>query len=305
MKERLIWFKGKVVPLSEATINVLSPTCQFGANVFEGLRAYWNEDEGQLYIVKLEEHTQRLLDSIKMMRFETDFDRGFLSDSVKEVIVANDFKEDIAIRQTVFLDGFGSWFAKSPVEMFIAPIAKGRVLANNDAGIHCCISSWERINDNSVSPSIKCGANYINSRYGQLEALQNGYDQAVFLNNQGKVSEAPGSCLFYISKGKLITPAISASILDSVTRRIIIELARNELKLDVIDDQDIDRTSLYTADEMFLCGTAVEILPVFSVDKVLVGDGNIGSVTEAIRHLYLEVVRGKVKKYKHWLTPVY
>lgn len=304
MKERLIWFKGEVIPVSQAKINVLAPTSQFGANVFEGLRAYWNDDEKQLYVFRLQEHTDRLLNSIKMMRFEEKFSYEFLVESCKEIIIANNYKEDIAVRQTVFLDGFGSWFATEPIEMFIAPIAKKRLLKGSKQGVHCCISSWERINDNSLSPKIKVGANYINSRAGQLEALRNGYDFSIFLNNQGKVSEGPGSCLFFVRNGKLITPPITSSILESITRETIIHIAKEELNIEV-EERDVDRTELYIADEAFLCGTAVEVVPIFSFDKINIGDRKIGTITSKLMDAYFKIVRGENLKYKNWLTPVY
>lgn len=302
--ERLIWFKGLIVPVSDAKINVLSPTSQFGANVFEGIRAYWNEEENQLYVFRLDEHILRLLNSIKMMRFEEKYTAEFLIKSCKDIIIANDFKQDIAIRQTVFLDGFGSWFSTSPIEMFIAPIAKERLLSKEKKGVHCCISSWERISDNSLSPKIKVGANYINSRAGQLEALRNNYDFTIFLNNKGQISEAPGSCLFFVRDGKLITPPITASILESITRKTIIQIATQDLGIEVIE-REVDRTELYIADEMFLCGTAVEIVPIFSIDRIVLGNGNEGGITNRLKIAYFDIVRGKNKKYNNWLTPVY
>jgi branched-chain amino acid aminotransferase len=302
--ERLIWFKGEIMPVSEAKINVLSPTSQFGANVFEGLRAYWNDQENQLYVFRLDEHARRLLNSIKMMRFEEKYTAEFLINSCKDIIIANDFKQDIAIRQTVFLDGFGSWFATSPIDMFIAPIAKERLLSKEKKGVHCCISSWERISDNSLSPKIKVGANYINSRAGQLEALRNSYDFTIFLNNKGQVSEGPGSCLFFVRDGKLVTPPITASILESITRTTIIQIAKEELGIEV-EEREVDRTELYIADEMFLCGTAVEIVPIFSIDRIVIGNGKEGSITTRLNNAYFDIVRGNNKKYNNWLTPVY
>jgi branched-chain amino acid aminotransferase len=301
--ERLIWFKGDMVTIENAKINVLSPTCQFGANVFEGLRAYWNISEKQLYVFRLSEHTNRLQNSMKMLGFETEFTNVFLQQSVIDIIQANNFQEDLVCRQTVFLDGFGNWSATGPVEMFIAPMAKGRYYELTQ-GINVCISSWERINEKSLSPKIKMGANYMNSRMGQLEAVRNGYDSAIFLNQEGTVSEGPGSCVFIVKDGVLITPPLTASILESITRSTIIDIARDDLDLEVIE-RDVEKSELYIADEVFMCGTAVEIVPVFSVDKVQVGQGAEGGVTLSIKNLYLQIVRGKVKKYKKWLTPVY
>jgi len=301
--ERLIWFKGDMVAIENAKINVLSPTCQFGANVFEGLRAYWNISEKQLYVFKLSKHINRLQNSMKMLELESTFTNAFLQQSVIDIIQANKFQEDLVCRQTVFLDGFGNWSATGPVEMFIAPMAKGRYYEKSQ-GLDVCISSWERINEKSLSPKIKMGANYMNSRMGQLEAVRNGYDSAIFLNQEGTVSEGPGSCVFIVKDGVLITPPLTASILESITRSTIIDIARDDLGLQVIE-RDVEKSELYIADEVFMCGTAVEIVPVFSVDKVQVGQGVEGGVTLNIKNLYLQIVRGKVKKYKKWLTPVY
>lgn len=302
--ERKIWFKGNIVPLSEANINVLTPGFQFGANVFEGIRCYWNENKNQLYAFRLHDHTTRLLNSIKLIRFENKYSYDELIKAIKDVIKENQYKEDIAVRQTIFLDGMGSWFATGPTDMFIAPIAKKRLDPQSNTGINCCVSSWERINENSMSPKIKVGANYINSRSGQLEALLNGYDSAIFLNNQGKVSEGPGSCLFIVRDNCLITPPITASILESITRLTLITLAQKELDLTVVE-RDIDRTELYIADEVFLCGSAIEILPVISIDKLTIGTGKIGKITSVLHKTYLETATGENTKYNDWLTPIY
>ncbi|CAC9606381.1 Branched-chain amino acid aminotransferase (EC 2.6.1.42) [uncultured Gammaproteobacteria bacterium] len=301
--KRLMWFKGDIIPISDAKINVLSPTSQFGANVFEGLRAYWNAFEEQLYIFKLSEHTDRLQNSMKMLEFEVEFSSQFLRQSVIDIIQANKFQEDLVCRQTIFLDGFGSWSTTSPVEMFIAPMAKGRYYDKGE-GLDVCISSWERINEKSLSPKIKMGANYMNSRMGQLEARRNGYDSAIFLNSQGTVSEGPGSCVFIVKDGVLITPPLTASILDSITRSTVIDIARNDLGLSVIE-RDIKPSELHKANEVFMCGTAVEIIPVFSVDRAKIGIGVKGKVTLEVENLYFKIVRGEVERYKKWLTPVY
>ena len=300
---RLIWFKGDIIPIDDAKVNVLSPTSQFGANVFEGLRAYWNISEKQLYIFRLPEHVARLQNSMKMLEFEAVFTNSFLQQSVINIIQANKFQEDLVCRQTVFLDGFGSWSATSPVEMFIAPMVKGRYYEKLQ-GIDVCISSWERINEKSLSPKIKMGAKYMNSRMGQLEAVRNGYDSAIFLNQEGTVSEGPGSCVFIVKDRVLITPPLTASILDSITRSTIINTVKDELNLEVIE-RDVEKDELYSADEIFMCGTAVEIVPVFSVDRIQVGMGVKGRITADVECLYFKIVRGEFKRYKKWLTPVY
>ena len=301
---RLVWLGGQIVNVNDAKINVLSPTSQFGLNVFEGIRCYWNEDKGQLYAFRLLDHFKRLKRSIKLIQIEDVYSLEDLEKAFKDVIKANEYKEDIAVRQTVFVDGFGSWSSSSPVNMFIAPIPKAKTNPEyNKKGLNCCISSWERINDNSISPRIKCGANYINSRMGQLEALKNGYDTTIFLNKEGKVSEGPGSCLFIVKDGELVTPLLTDSVLESITRDTIIRLAKDfGIK---VCERSVDRTELYTCDEAFLCGSAMEITPVFSVDKYLINDGVKGQITQKIHELYLKAVTGELKGYEDWVTEIY
>lgn len=304
IENRFIWLNGKLVNINDATVNVLSPTAQFGTNVFEGIRCYWNEEQQQLFAFRLLEHYKRLKNSIKMFRMEDKYTIDELKQGLVDVITANGYKEDIAVRQTVFIDGFGSWMSKGPVSMFIAPIPKGRILNPEKQGMKCCISSWERISDKNMSPKVKVGANYVNSRMAQMEALENGYDSAIFMNNQGKVSEGPGSCLFIVRDGILITPPITASILESITRDTIIKISRDLLKIEVVE-REIDRTELYICDEAFLCGSAIEVVPVLNVDGISVGEENVGALTQAIRNMYLSVVTGKTKGYEQWLTPIY
>ncbi len=305
INNRYIWLNGEIVDVESAKINVLTPTSQFGVNVFEGIRCYWNKDENQLYAFRLQEHFDRLKSSQKLLYMEDTFTVEELKNAFIDVIKANEYREDIAVRQTLFIDGFGSWSSRGPVNMFVAPIPKAKTNSEyNKRGLHCCVSSWQRINDNSISPRIKCGANYINSRMAQLEALKNGYDTTIFLNNHGTVSEGPGSCLFIVREGKLITPLITDSVLESITRDTIINIAKEVLKIEVIE-RVVDRTELYMCDEAFLCGSAMEITPIFSVDRYDIGDGKQGEITAKIHQLYVDVVLGKVKEYKEWLTSIY
>ncbi|MCH4896295.1 branched-chain amino acid transaminase [Marinilabiliaceae bacterium JC040] len=304
-KERLIWLGGELIPVSEAKINVLSPTSQFGANVFEGIRCYWNNDMDQLYAFRLEDHFNRLLDSIKIFKMDANYTVEYLISVLKEVIIANNYKEDIAVRQTVFIDGLGgTWNSKGPVNMFVAPIAKSRKIYKEQNGLRCCISSWERINDNNLSPRAKVGANYINSRMAHLEATDNGYDTAIFLNKFGKVAEAPGSCIFIIRNGELITPPCTASVLESITRDTIMKIARNDLNISVIE-RDIDRTELYICDAAFLCGSAMEITPICSFDSYKINNSVNNNLVHKLFEEYDSVISGTNNKYLNWLTPIY
>ena len=300
--ERVLWLAGRLVPDKDAKLNVMSPTCQYGINVFEGVRCYLNDDGNQLLPFRLKDHIDRLFQSAKIMRLRPKYTASEIQSAFLDTIIANGYMEDISVRIVFFVNEPGSWAYNGDCEMIIAPIPMGRAF-NSKMGITTCVSSWERINDRSVSPRIKAGANYINSRMAQLEALDNGFDSALFLNREGKVSEAPGSCIFIMRRGELITPPITASILESITRETIIDIAKNDFDLTVIE-RDIDRTELYICDEIFLCGTAVEIVPVVSVDKIIVGDGEAGALTKSIKQRYFDIVRGKVNAYKEWILPV-
>lgn len=304
INNRLIWLGGKVMPLPEATINVLSPTAQFGANVFEGIRAYWSEEEQQLYAFRLPEHYRRLKQSMRLLELEDAYTEEELRQALLDVVRADNYREDIVARQTVFVDGFGSWGSAGPVNMFVAPIPKGKTSAEyNKKGLHCCVSSWRRIHDTNLSPRIKCGANYINSRMGQREALRNGYDTTIFLNQEGHVSEGPGSCLFLVKNGVLITPRLTDSVLESITRDTLITLAKDVLGIPV-EERTVDRTELYVCDEAFLCGSSMELAPIYSVDRYAIGE-QAGEITTKLHKLYLDCATGKVPEYRKWLTPIY
>ncbi|MEZ3424927.1 MAG: branched-chain amino acid transaminase [Lachnospiraceae bacterium] len=302
-EDRFIWLNGEIIHLNDAKINVLSPTAQFGANVFEGIRCYWNEEYKKLYAFRLGDHYNRLKESIKIFRINAQYTKEELLYALKEVIKKNDYKEDIAVRQTVFIDGFGTWSSKEPTGMFVAPVPKPRIVYTDDTGLRCGISSWQRISDKNLSPRVKSGANYINSRMAQLEAIEHGYDSAIFLNEQGKVSEGPGSCLFIYKSNKFITPPLTSSVLDSITRNTLIRLISEELCMEV-EERDIDRTELYVADEVFLCGSAMEIMPVKAIDGYVIGTGKYGSYTKKLHDKYLDVVTGKLCKYSMWIEEI-
>lgn len=301
---RLIWYKGKIVNVNDAMINVLAPTSQFGLNVFEGIPCYWNDDEKQLYAFRLEAHYDRLLRSARLIQIKCPYTKSDMKNALVEVVKANEYDENLSVRQTLFVDGFGSWGSAEPVDMFVAPIPKGRTSAEyNKKGLNCCITSWRRISDTTLSPRIKCGANYINSRMGQREALRNGYDTCIFLNDAGKVAEGPGSCFFMVKNGTVITPKLTDSVLESITRDTIIQLAK--MKGYPFVERSIDRTELYTCDEAFLCGSAMEVTPVLSVDRYEINNGKAGKITTDLHKAYLDAARGLIPELKQWVTPIY
>ena len=296
-----IWIRDKIVNENEAMVNVLSPMSQFGLNVFEGIRGYWNNKESILYIFKLEEHIDRLLESCKLVSIQPPYTKDEIIFAIKETVIANNFKNtDIALRVTIFADGIGSWHSTENFDMFVAPIKRKRTDINNLKGLKASISSWQRINDNVLPPRAKLGANYINGRYAYLQAKNDGYDVPLFLGNDGKVTESSGACVFIVKNNKLITPDVTSSILESITRQFIIEYAINlgyEVK-----ERKIDKTELYLADEVFLVGTAAEITPILKVDKFIMGNGKVGNITKKLLKDYLDIVSGKNEKYLHYLT---
>lgn len=302
---RLIWFKGQIMNVNDAKVNVLAPTSQFGLNVFEGIPCYWNDEQKQLYAFRLDDHYDRLIRSAKLIQLDNKYTKEDYKKALVDTIKANEYDENLSVRQTLFVDGFGSWGSEGPVEMFVAPIPRGRTAAEyNKKGLNCCFTSWRRISDENLSPRIKCGANYINSRVGQRESLRNGYDTCIFLNEVGKVAEGPGSCFFMIRGNQLITPRLTDSVLESITRDTVIKLAVNELGMEFVE-RTIDRTEVYMADEAFLCGSAMEVTPIYTVDRYAIGTGEQGAKTKAIHMKYLECVQGKLDNYKNWLTAIY
>lgn len=300
VSERLIWFKGELVHVNDAKINVLSPTSQFGLNVFEGIPCYWNDEEEQLYAFRLDDHYNRLIRSARLLQIDCPYSKDEMKKAFIDTVCANEYKEDLSVRQTLFVEGFGSWGSDGPTQMFIAPIPRRKTSAEyNKKGLNVCITSWRRISENDLSPHIKCGANYINSRYGQREALRNGYDTCIFLNEDGKISEGPGSCLFMICDNTIVTPAKTDGVLESITRDTIIRIAQN--KGYDIEERTIDRTELYMANEAFLCGSSMELTPIISIDGYKNSESKI--TTELYKE-YIDVVHGKKGKYKEWVTPL-
>lgn len=301
---RFIWYKGEIVNVNDAKINILSPTAQFGLNVFEGIPCYWNDEQKQLYAFRLDDHYNRLMRSARLIQIDCPFTKEELKKAFVDVVKANEYYENLSVRQTLFVDGFGSWGSSEPVNMFVAPIPRARTSAEyNKKGLNCIVTSWRRISDTTLSPRIKCGANYINSRVGQREALRNGYDTCIFLNEAGKVAEGPGSCLFIVVNGTLVTPLLTDSVLESITRDSIIQIAKS-MGIPVVE-RTIDRTELYTCDEAFLCGSAMELTPVLSIDKYVVGNGETGKITFDLHKAYLDIACGNNSQFKDWVTEIW
>jgi len=301
---RKIWFNGAIVPVDQAKVNVLSPTAQYGINVFEGIRCYKSaRSADQLLVFRLSDHLRRLMGSARLMGIVPPYSVKELEQYLTETIAANDYHDDTIVRMTLFVDGEGSWNSTEPVGMFIAPILKKRGSATLTHGLKACVSTWQRIHDNSLPPRVKAGANYLNGRYAHLEARRQGCDVPLLLGHDGKLAEGAGACVFIYRDGALATPPPTSSTLESITRATLLELAR-EAGIQV-NERPVDRTELYLADEVFLCGTAAEVSPIVSVDNFTVGCGQAGPVTLALLEAYLLAASDAKPSYSHWLTPVY
>jgi branched-chain amino acid aminotransferase len=303
---QFVWFNGAVVPWDDACLHVSTATVLRGANIFEGIRAYWNAEERDLYLFRNDAHLARLWESAKIMRMTIPWTAGQLTEAEVAVLRANAFQETVWFRLTLYVgEGEESqWPPETiPIGGFILPRLSPRGASVRE-GIDSCTSTWQRISDTSVPPRVKAGANYHNARLAIMEARMSGYSgQPIMLNERGKVAEGPAACVFLVRRGTLVTPPVTSNILESVTRATLLELARDGLGIPT-EEREVDRTELYVCEEAFFCGSGWEITPINSVDHYPVGDGRPGQITRRLQDLYFSVVEGRVERYRHWLTPV-
>lgn len=301
---KYLWWNGELREWESSTVHVTAIGWSSVGAVFEGIRAYWNDDEEELYVFRLHEHMHRLGQSMKMMRYEPTYSVETMTDAILELLRANDIREDTYIRPLVYRGGESKGFSAvgGTTEVLINTRPNpSHLLSGNHKS--ACISSWTRISDNVMPPRIKNVSNYRNGQLGNMEAKLNGYDVALFLNTQGKVAEGGGSCMMIVRDGVLITPDVTQSILESITRDAIMTLAREELGLQVVE-RPIDRTELYIADEVFMCGTAYEITPVSSVDHYEVGNAGIGPITHQLEEKLNDSFRNISGIRPEWRTAV-
>lgn len=300
-----IYFDGEFKKEEDVSISIRSQVVNYGLGVFEGIRAYWDDEEGQLYGFKLKEHYKRFLDNAKIVNCKVDLTVDELIEITKELLRKNNYQTTAYIRPLAFKNAESISFTligheNDSVAIFAQPLDKYM----EQEEFHVGISSWTRISDNQLPPSTKAIAGYLNSALASLEVMENGFDEAILLNQNGHVCEGPGENVFIVRDGKLITPPTSDDILEGITRAIVIELAKEELGLEVIE-RSISRTELYRADEVFFSGTAMEVSPVVSVDRRPVADGKPGPIYKKIKDLFFGLTTGKNEKYKDWCTPIY
>ena len=301
-----VWMDGHVVPWAEARIHVSADALLRGANVFEGMRAYWDIRDRQLHIFRNEEHLRRLRQSAKIMRMSIPYSDQELTQAFMDLIRANKFTENVHFRPVVYFDtGEPNAWEPSEIRTGVFVLAFSRPpSAAGKKGIQSCVSSWRRNSDNASPSRIKAAGNYHNSRLAHVDARIKGFGSPIMLNDRGEVAESPSSCFMMVRDGVVITPPVSADILESITRDTLITLYRKELGIEVVE-RDVDRTELYIADEAFFCGSGAEVVPILGIDHYPVGVGEVGPLTTMIRDLYFKMAIDTSGPYASWLTPVY
>lgn len=292
---------GEIVPWEQAKIHVSVNALHYGTAVFEGIRGYYHDDE--IYIFRLREHLRRLVDSAKIVMLKNPYTVEQLFESVLQTVRQNGYKTNIYIRPIIYAgENIMSLNAvELPVRAAVLVFPLEKFFSKQ--GLRVCVSSWRRLPDSSMPPRAKASANYLNSILASTEARQQGYDEAVLLDQAGYVSEGAGENIFLVKNEILITPPASSSILEGITRDTVIKLS-TDMEYRVVE-RLISRTELYTADELFFTGTAAEITPIVEVDGRKIGDGLPGPITQKLAEKYYRVVRGLEPNYRKWLTPVY
>jgi branched-chain amino acid aminotransferase len=302
---RYAHFKGELVPYADAKIGVLTHALNYGTAVFGGIRGYWNPEEEELFVFRPEDHFRRFLDSAKLLNMKFDTSPPVLVNAVRELLQAEGWKQDCYIRPLAFYadEGIGVRLHDLTPAISIVSLPYGKYLEDEE-GVHATISSWRRVNDNTIPPRGKIAGSYVNSALAKTDALRGGYDEAIVLNQQGHICEGSAENIFVVRNGCVVTPPFTESILEGITRKTCIELMRDALGLDVVE-RPIDRTELYLAEEAFFTGTGVQIAAITRVDHRAIGTGKIGPVCSRLRSLYFDVVRGRNARYRPWVMPIY
>jgi branched-chain amino acid aminotransferase len=302
---KFAFFKGRIVPYSEAKVGVLTHTLNYGTGIFAGLRAYWNSDEKQLFIFRPLDHYQRFLESAKLMLMELPYSAEDMVRFTMDLLKAEKAQTDCYIRPICYFSDeiIGVRLHDLHAELTIVAIPFGSYVENEE-GSRVTISSWRRIDDNMIPARGKIAGAYVNSAFIKTDAQRAGFDEAIVLNHDGHIAEGSAENFFMVRKGILCTPPVTENILEGITRKTVIMLLRDELGLEVVE-RPIDRTEIYLAEEAFFCGTGVQIAAITSVDSRPIGSGKMGPITGELRRVYFDVVRGCTAKYRQLCAPVY
>lgn len=299
------FFQGQVVPLEEARVSVMTHAFNYGTGVFEGIRGYWNEEQEELSIFRLREHFERFLKNARLVCIELPYTANELVELTVDLVRRHGFREDVYVRPIAYKSseqiGVSMEGVADDLTIYTKPYGN---YVDIDRGLHVGVSSWRRSSDNAIPARAKITGGYVNSALSKSEALKNGFDEAIVLNEHGNVAEGSAENLFLVRDGVLITPSVASDVLEGITSGTIITLAREQLGIRT-EERTVARTELYYADEIFFTGTGAQVAGVVSVDRRPVGDGRMGPITTELQRLFFEVVRGRHPRYLHWLTPVY
>lgn len=298
------YFEGNYVPIEDAKISIMNHSFMYGTAVFEGIRGYWNEKHQEMYLFRLREHFERMVDSMKIMYLQTPHSIDELCKIVVELVKKNAPKTDTYVRPTAYktVHRVGPSLDNNPSDICIFTVPFGDYF-HGAPGLKVQVSSWRRVEDNAIPARAKIVGAYANTALAKTDAIMAGFDECIVLSENGHVSEGSAMNVFMVKNGKLITTPSSENILEGVTRRSIMEMAPAlGLKAEC---RQIDRSELYIADELFFCGTGAQIAPIIEIDKRAVGTGSAGPISTMVKDKYIQICRGENPEYSHWLTPVF
>jgi branched-chain amino acid aminotransferase len=300
-----VFFNGELVRYEDVHIPPMTHALHYGTGCFEGIRAYWNAEHAQLYLLHPAIHYDRLRKSGRVLRMELPYQTTELVEWTLEILRRNEYQTDVYVRPLLFASSeeIGVRLHDVQVSFLIYSAPMGEYIAV-DNGIRCVTSSWQRVSDLAIPARAKVTGSYVNSALAKSEALEAGFDEAIMLTANGHVSEGSAENLFIFKDGAFITPPVTDDVLEGVTRQLLMTLIRDELHLPVVE-RSIDRTELYTCDELFLCGTGAQVSPVVEVDRRCVGDGLVGPRSRMLQEIYFRAARGENPRYGDWSIPVY
>jgi branched-chain amino acid aminotransferase len=298
------YFEGKIVPFGEAKVSVATHGLNYGTAAFGGMRGYWNDEQKKLFVFRPLDHFKRFLHSSKILAMTLPHTPESLTQITKDLLKLDGWQQDVYVRPLCYKADAGIGVRlhdlRDEVTIFAVPFG---AYGKNEDGAHVTISSWRRVDDNVIPARGKISGAYANSALIKTDAIRAGFDEALVLDNNGHISEGTAMNVFMVRDGVLITPPVYDNILEGITRRTVIELAKNELGLQVVE-RSIDRTEAFVCEELFLTGTAAQVTVVSKVDHRLVGDGKMGAITARLRELFNDVAHGKIEKYNHWNVAV-
>ena len=299
------FFDGNFVLEDDAKISVKTHALQYGTGIFEGIRAYWNESKQELYVFRMKEHYERMLDNIKILQMDLKYSCDELCNITIDLLKKNKPKTDMYVRPFAYKSGLtvGPGLQNNPDSFFIYTVPFGAYFKAED-GLKVMVSSWRRVDDNAIPPRAKISGAYANTALAKTDAYNFGFDDCIVLDQNGHVSEGSAMNLYLVKNGELVTTPSYENILVGITRNTISEFVDAEWGM-TVKKRKIDRSELYTADELFFCGTGAQVTPVVEVDKKPIADGKMGPLTKRVLDTYEDITHGRMEKYQHWLTPVY